>query len=77
MNRETKLKVKCINKPAKKNFVCVDVTIGNIYEVKQVDSDDFLIIDDKKKLRWYHVDLFVVVDFDTPATINIIKPFNN
>ncbi len=61
---ETKLKVKCIEKPTIKKWVCIDISVGNIYEVKRVDTDDFEIIDDKKDLRWYHKDLFEIVDIN-------------
>jgi hypothetical protein len=59
---ETKLKVECIEKPTKKRWVCIDISVGNIYEVKRVDTDDFEIIDDKKLLLWYHKDLFKIVN---------------
>jgi len=58
---ETKLVVRCIEKPTLKKWVCVDITVGKTYEVKRIDTDDFEIIDDKKDLRWYHKDLFELI----------------
>lgn len=54
----TKMYVECIEKPSKDEFTITDVTVGRIYPVKWIDNDDYQILDDKGKVRYYRQKFF-------------------
>ena len=52
------MEVICIKKPDKKNWLCTDVSVGEIYEVSCTHTYDYQLIDDKKNMRWYDKTFF-------------------
>jgi hypothetical protein len=62
-----KMYVECIGKPSKEEFRATDVTIGKIYPVKWIDGDDYQIIDDKGKVRYYRHGFFKDAEWQTPT----------
>ena len=50
---KTKMFVECIEVPSKDEFTTTDISIGKIYPVKWIDNNDYQIVDDKGKVRYY------------------------
>ncbi len=55
--------VECIEKPSKDEFIVTDVTVGKLYTVTWIEEDDYLLIDDKGKSRYYRHRFFKDADW--------------
>lgn len=61
------MKARCVGKPSNKEFTEINITVGNVYSVKWIEGDDYQIIDDNKKLRWYQQRFFEDCEWDAKS----------
>ena len=58
-----KMYVECVEKPSKEEFTTRNITVGKIYPVIWIDSDDYQIVDDKNEKRYYRQRFFKDADW--------------